>query len=165
MYNNLLWTQEKKLAINLVEQMSFCYISRGGKKCWMDVLVHNENWEVMEQLGSLVLVISGFRVKEWPWGMFGGNVHAVGFFFVFFLYEFFWNQNSLWIYSGVRLLVYTVCYPKFQNRQWVEGPTQFLIWNCMAWKYLARMCIKIYSFSSVKNILQADEFLSCLSFI
>lgn len=32
----------------------------------MDVLVHNENEEVMEQLGSLILAINGFIVKGRP---------------------------------------------------------------------------------------------------
>lgn len=65
MHNNFLYTQEKKQAVNFIEQMTFCYISR-GKKCWMDVLVRNENEELIEQLDSPILAINDFLVKEDP---------------------------------------------------------------------------------------------------
>lgn len=36
MHNNFLYTQEKKeQAVNFIEQMTFCYISRGKNAEWM----------------------------------------------------------------------------------------------------------------------------------
>lgn len=110
MHNNLMWTQEKKKqVINLVEQMISVTLVE-GKKCWMDVLVHNENEEVMEQLGSLILVINGFIVKGRPSGILEENVCSIDFL----------DMKLFWIKIAYEftLTVYTRCYQFQEKKSW-----------------------------------------------
>lgn len=47
----------------------------------MDILVHNENLEIMEQLSSLILAINGFIVQGRPKGMLEKNVCNIDFYY------------------------------------------------------------------------------------